>query len=79
MNEKKENKAESRLQCVFAGMKGSDQETREVNITPELKEKIVAAFLALEDLLIEAFPNSRLVAQVLTFLEIAAMYVTRLF
>lgn len=50
----------------------------ELKLTPELKEKIIIAFTSLEDLLIEAFPTSRLLSQVLTFLEIAAMYFKRL-
>jgi len=47
-------------------------------ITPELKEKIINAFIALEELLSEAFPNSYVVGKVLMLLELAAYYVSRL-
>lgn len=53
-----------------------EAETREA-LSPEKKEKIQNAFIALEELLVETFPPSRLLSQVLTFLEIAAMYVIR--
>lgn len=47
-------------------------------VNPELATKIKAAFSALEDVLLEAFPGNRRLAQVLSFLEIAAMYALQL-
>lgn len=47
-------------------------------ISPDLTVKIQAAFLALEDALKEAFPKSRKLSLVLTYLEIAAMFAFQL-
>lgn len=66
---------EGKVKAVFEAY---TDEKRELKISPELVEKIKNAFIALEELLENAFPTSRLISQVLTFLEIAAMYVTRL-
>lgn len=60
----------NRLKDVF------ESEPREA-LSPEAKDKIKNAFMDLEALLVATFPQSRLLSQVLTFLEIAAMYALR--
>lgn len=49
----------------------------QAELSEEGKQKIIAAFEALEDLVIEFVPDGRIKAQVLTFIEIAAFYVQR--
>lgn len=72
----------SRLKPLFENRKplqaASNEGKAEVEVTPELEEKIKNLFIALEEAILEAFPDSRYVSQVLTFLEIAAMYALRL-
>lgn len=46
-------------------------------LSDEGRDKIIAAFDALEDLIIEFVPEGRLKSQTLTFIEIAAFYVSR--
>lgn len=65
------------IKDVFEDKK-SLEEPKTIAITPELKQKIINAFEALEELLIEAFPNNYIVGKVLTLLELAAYYVSRL-
>lgn len=68
MNEKPREAAS--MKAVF--------EKPQTAIDPALKDKIEAAFVTVEDLLKEAFPSSRKLSLVLTYLEIAAMYVLQL-
>lgn len=55
---------------------GKLEAKQEIKVSPELVEKIITAFVALEDLLAEAFPNNKFVNRVLSFL---AEYVSKFF
>jgi len=62
------------VKAIFSG----EIKSRSSQLTPDQRAAIQQAFIALEDLLVSAFPAGRRLDQILTFLEMAALYVLRI-